>query len=86
MCIRDRLSYRDKSNSTATIFEGRAGFAWEREFDNTTFGLRFGYEYQTWDGLANTVSLIEDAHGDVDLRTDEDFDLHGFFFRLGWLF
>lgn len=79
-----QFDYLDESSSTAVVLEGRIGFAWEKEYDSTTFGLRFGYEYQTWDGLASTASLVSDAQANIDLRTSDNFDLHGFFFRFGW--
>ena len=79
-----QFAYDEKSSSTVTVLEGRVGFAWERACHAATFGLRFGYEFQTWDGLASSASLVADAQADVDLRTNDSFDLHGFFFRFGW--
>ena len=91
-------SYLDDGDSTATVIEGRVGFGWEKHFDRVTFGLRFGYEYQAWNDLATTVSLIRDATADVlrDSKADdsgrgehisanEDVKVHGFFFGLSWV-
>lgn len=92
-------SYIDDTDTTASVFEGRIGFAWERRFERVTFGLRFGYEYQVWNELATTASLIENATTDVpvltshdtvdsgrgeDLEANEDIQVHGFFFGLVW--
>lgn len=80
------FGYEDKSSTTVSTLEGRVGFAWEKDFDDVTFGLHFGYEYQTWDGLATTSSLIADAQAQRDLGTSSDFDLHGFFLGAAWRF
>lgn len=78
------IDTHDSFDSTTTVIEAQAGVEWARQFESVKFGIRFGWEIQSWSGIGTLQHYLgyDQSSGRAD--STGDIGVSGAFLRASW--